>query len=661
MLLSAFALLTSPAHASANLAPSNLTHSRLDAIKRWSDLSLHDSLTLQEMSDTLASLLLNEASTFTIRGVGTYTGPESILEYLLITRPTFNQGALKFLHKQFELIEWVGDMAVVEHTDTTSASGASSLSESMYRGTFAFAPGVARLHAVHAEPVALFSLLDVDTFSGRALCEQAAAVCPGELYPFASVAECLDVMATLPTTCPDADNLLAGDTIACRYLHLGSSRLNGLVHCPHLRNESTKCYAARCPSATRTAPAPVGDDGGDASLRAVLFAEMAAAVLVFTCFLGSWCSWRHVRRTPLMAHVKARPAAELAGAEALPMPALRGRGFELEIGGKVILRTDLKLGGCRMTAIESTSGFGKSTMFKLLAGARLPYAKFRARGGSEVVGGNVNYCPQDSSFWPEEMRVRDVLLFSAQLHGTRIDDHWETLEALGMTSCLDKLHGQLSGGQKQCMNVAATVMRSTPCLMLLDEPLSALDEQKSLNVLRQLKRLPHSFVVTVHKPSEEVHALFDRVVVLKAEGGGAEPRAICGRKGSITGEVTVAGRQHSASASGKRLIDAIDAPMSVAVFELGDGVIDEALPESRAALPSPPPPPPPNTAAAARAGARRARFHRAATTRRRTPGTNTPASRTRAFLRAAAHTHTLQPATRVLTRCAPRSFAGCAE
>ena len=87
MLLSAFALLTSPAHASANLAPSNLTHSRLDAIKRWSDLSLHDSLTLQEMSDTLASLLLNEASTFTIRGVGTYTGPESILEYLLITRP----------------------------------------------------------------------------------------------------------------------------------------------------------------------------------------------------------------------------------------------------------------------------------------------------------------------------------------------------------------------------------------------------------------------------------------------------------------------------------------------------------------------------------------------------------------------------------------------
>lgn len=77
----------------------------------------------------------------------------------------------------------------------------------------------------------------------------------------------------------------------------------------------------------------------------------------------------------------------------------------------------------------------------------------------------------------------------------------------------------LSGGEKKRLSFAAEVL-TNPSLMFCDEPTSGLDSFMALNVVQVLKTMAQNgktVICTIHQPSSELYALFDKLILL-AEG-----------------------------------------------------------------------------------------------------------------------------------------------
>lgn len=96
---------------------------------------------------------------------------------------------------------------------------------------------------------------------------------------------------------------------------------------------------------------------------------------------------------------------------------------------------------------------------------------------------------------------------------------------IGLKKCEHTMIGQtgiikgLSGGEKKRLSFAAEVL-TNPSLMFCDEPTSGLDSFMALNVVQVLKAMAQNgktVICTIHQPSSEVYALFDKLLLL-AEG-----------------------------------------------------------------------------------------------------------------------------------------------
>ena len=90
------------------------------------------------------------------------------------------------------------------------------------------------------------------------------------------------------------------------------------------------------------------------------------------------------------------------------------------------------------------------------------------------------------------------------------------LEAVGLEDHLEKLPGALSGGQQQRVAIARTLVLD-PDVVLLDEPMSALDVDTRLSMRAELKRLQETFGTTmiyVTHDQEEAFAMSDRIMVM---------------------------------------------------------------------------------------------------------------------------------------------------
>jgi molybdate transport system ATP-binding protein len=180
-----------------------------------------------------------------------------------------------------------------------------------------------------------------------------------------------------------------------------------------------------------------------------------------------------------------------------------------------------------VTALFGPSGAGKTTTLDGIAGLRRP-----ARGRIEVAGRtlyasaegidlpaharHVGYVPQDVALFPH-MNVRRNVLYGRR-PGQRL-----SLEAvaamLEIEPLLDRGTAQLSGGERQRVALARALM-SSPSLLLLDEPLAAVDVELRRRILPYLERVRDELVVPilyVTHSREEVFAVADHVLVV--EGG----------------------------------------------------------------------------------------------------------------------------------------------
>ncbi len=170
------------------------------------------------------------------------------------------------------------------------------------------------------------------------------------------------------------------------------------------------------------------------------------------------------------------------------------------------------------------SGCGKSSTLRMIAGHE------DASGGSIVLGGrDVSYLPpakrgtammfQSYALFPH-LSVRDNVAFSLRMSGTEKSKRYtranEMLELVELTALADRKPDQLSGGQQQRVALARALI-TRPQVLLLDEPLSALDPFLRIRMRTELKRLQRelgiSFIHVTHGQDEAL-ALADEVIVM---------------------------------------------------------------------------------------------------------------------------------------------------
>ncbi len=174
-------------------------------------------------------------------------------------------------------------------------------------------------------------------------------------------------------------------------------------------------------------------------------------------------------------------------------------------------------GATQRLAILGPSGSGKSATLRCLAGLYGSAPGSVRYGGAELSRTRtehrgIGYVPQGSTLFPR-LTVWRQLLFGTEADPARAA-YW--FERLGLTGLEDRLPSELSGGQRQRVALAQSLSCS-PSLLLLDEPLSALDTPVRTELRRELRALQIetgiSTVLVTHDP-EEAALLADEILVI---------------------------------------------------------------------------------------------------------------------------------------------------
>jgi molybdate transport system ATP-binding protein len=195
-------------------------------------------------------------------------------------------------------------------------------------------------------------------------------------------------------------------------------------------------------------------------------------------------------------------------------------GFALEV--------DLKLPGRGVTALYGHSGSGKTTCLRCIAGLE------RAEDGFVQINDQVwqdsrnglfvpphkralGYVFQEASLFPH-LSVRANLEFGFKriARQQRRVDLAHATELLGIAHLLDRHPQHLSGGERQRIGIARALLTS-PQLLLMDEPLAALDSKRKSEILPYLERLHDELdipVLYVSHAQDEVARLADHIVLL---------------------------------------------------------------------------------------------------------------------------------------------------
>lgn len=147
-----------------------------------------------------------------------------------------------------------------------------------------------------------------------------------------------------------------------------------------------------------------------------------------------------------------------------------------------------------------SSGSGKSTLLRVIMGLIKPDAG-QIKIDTHLLGpGRMGYVIQDGGLFPH-LSVKKNVILAAKLQGknkTEIESRFETLSALvGISSSLfDRKPSELSGGQKQRVALMRALMLD-PAVLLLDEPLGALDPIIRYELQDQLKKIFNALKKTV--------------------------------------------------------------------------------------------------------------------------------------------------------------------
>lgn len=197
--------------------------------------------------------------------------------------------------------------------------------------------------------------------------------------------------------------------------------------------------------------------------------------------------------------------------------------FRLEQGGFVLeIRERLT---ARIAALFGPSGAGKTTVLDAIAGLRRPSSGLIAINSRVLYDGarridlpphdrRVGYVTQDVALFPH-MNVRRNIEYGRRRGGKLDLDAVVTM--LEIAPLIGRGVGMLSGGERQRVALARALM-SAPDLLLLDEPLAAVDFELRRRILPYLERVRDSLgvpIVYVTHDRDELRRLAEHVIVLE--------------------------------------------------------------------------------------------------------------------------------------------------
>ena len=203
--------------------------------------------------------------------------------------------------------------------------------------------------------------------------------------------------------------------------------------------------------------------------------------------------------------------------------AVRLLGASKRYGSAVALHpTDLAFARGETTALIGPSGCGKSTLLRLIIHLIEPDTGEIEFDGKKITAANladlrhrVGYVIQDGGLFPHLTARRNVLLMSRYLKKSVNLDELCALTRFP-TDALDRYPVELSGGQRQRVSLMRALALS-PELLLLDEPLGALDPLVRAALQKDLKeifqRLKQTAILVTHDLAEAAY-LGDRIVLM---------------------------------------------------------------------------------------------------------------------------------------------------
>lgn len=243
----------------------------------------------------------------------------------------------------------------------------------------------------------------------------------------------------------------------------------------------------------------------------------------------------------------------------LPRPAARGaRAFVLDV--------DVSLPGKGITAIFGHSGSGKSTFLRCVAGLERPEA-----GRLQVLGEDwqserhflpthrrpLGYVFQEASLFPHLSAQGNLDYARKRADRTTgvVLTQERVVDLLGIGHRLRQMPHELSGGERQRVAIARALLIQ-PRLLLMDEPMASLDEQRKAEILPYLERLRDELelpVLYVSHSVAEVTRLAHHLLVLedgrvKAQGplgqvlAGVDPPLLLGEEAGVVLEAQVVAR-----------------------------------------------------------------------------------------------------------------------
>ncbi len=242
-------------------------------------------------------------------------------------------------------------------------------------------------------------------------------------------------------------------------------------------------------------------------------------------------------------------------------------------GGPATLRARFSVGENEIVGLYGRSGAGKTTILRMIAGLTSP-----DRGAVTVDGETwfdgargvdlptqrrpLGYFFQDYALFPN-MTVRQNLKYAQPRGGDGgYIDH--LLELTGMVALADVRPNRLSGGQKQRVALARALVRR-PRILLLDEPLSAVDGATRAKLQDELLRLHRSIGFSAIIASHDVGEIFKlcaRVVVINGHAADAARDVVeTFARGIVRGPGIIVGR----------VIDVLDG--GEVVVQTGEGIL----------------------------------------------------------------------------------------
>lgn len=220
--------------------------------------------------------------------------------------------------------------------------------------------------------------------------------------------------------------------------------------------------------------------------------------------------------------------------------------------GDFTLETDFTLEG-GLTALFGPSGSGKTTIVNVLAGLLRPdqaHIRFGGTVWNDTARGifvpphrrRIGYVFQDGRLFPH-LSVRSNLLYGTRFQPVSAGpkDLARVVDLLGIVGLLERRPSMLSGGEKQRVALGRTLL-SSPQLLLMDEPLSALDAARKAEILSDIERIRDEVGVPILYVSHaigEVARLANTVIALRDGriAASGEPGPVLSRHAARSGAI----------------------------------------------------------------------------------------------------------------------------